>query len=983
MSLDIRTTIGTSQVYIDLYDDEPVLISISAGEIVDITQKNSAFSQSFTVPGTKSNNDIFNYYYDISSIPTSFNPNNKFEAIMVWDGYEIMRGNIRLEGVVVNKDEIEYEITFYNQIGDLSSNIGDKFLRQLNLSGLSHPFTSEVITYSQQDPNLMPLTGTTNYSYQNGKTMWGLYNIGYVYLTGDTVNFLTTPLVQFTPTTNGTYTPEEGYMDYSATPVNSFYFKPTIQIKTLYEEILNQAGYQLDSKFFDTSYFKRFYLPMKFLDESIYPANAQLPCYTIVQSARTVSSGIRNYIDPLNNHICNNLNWSASTQGFVIPAVNAIGPYTWRISYTVEATNFCSNLFPNNAAAILYYDNDLLNPGNELVASYLGCSGQTAPQNINIEFTLQTTGTPEFVSFYFTGEDTIVRNFRAEIINAPRFLISGQTIDYALEFPPNDYKQIDFITSVNRYFNLVVVPNPDKPDELIVEPIIDYYGKGDVLDWTTKIDHLQPKGIKPTTTIINGTLLYNFQLDQDYANQNYRAASNRIFGTNKINLGIDYKNQNTSFDLIFSSPIDITIESSYANMLTLSSFSKINQKDSGGKPILNFLPLKILPRMVFRGLTLPNENWGFVSGATTQYQKWYSNQYGNTQAYDHFTNINRFTTYPFNYNDFSHYINWRGSDQTTIQPAEFAFVAEDLYDIYYKDYIEDLISLENKIYTAKIYLYPCDVKQLRFDEKIIIDNNYFRINKISNFNLLEPAIADIELIKFTRDYEGHRIKYYDLYSCSGGTTYHSNSDLNYNLYAYIGNYVTLYDDNLNYLGCYSVSGGTYNAGYTYQHFYLTSGYTSTGVGVYDDCACTGRTAFTIIQETPGITPTPSITPSPTVTPGLSPSPTRTVTPTLTPSPTVTPTPGLSPTPTPSVTATLTQTPSRTPAICQCIEAQTFDPAGFTIGYYDCNGVAAQYVIPGTDIGLQFSFCGSGPLTTIAGSGVALETGINCVGGACP
>jgi hypothetical protein len=463
-------------------------------------------------------------------------------------------------------------------------------------------------------------------------------------------------------------------------------------------------------------------------------------------------------------------------------------------------------------------------------------------------------------------------------------------------------------------------------------------------------------------------LLYNFQLDQDYANQNYKTASNRIFGTEKKNLGLDYKNSTTPFDLIFSSPIDITIESAFANMLTLSSFSKVNQKDEGGKPILNFLPFKILPRVVFRGLVLPNDNYGFIgASAATPYQLWYTKQLSTLNAYDHFQEINRFTTYPFNYNDFSHYINWRGEDQSTIQPAEFAFVAEDQYDIYYKDYIDDLISLENKIYTAKIYLYPDDIKQLRFDEKIIIDNNYFRINKISNFNLLEPDIADIELIKLTKEYQGHRIKYYDLYSCTGGTTYHSNSDLNYNLYAYIGNYVKLYDDSLNYLGCYTVSGGTYNSGYTYSHFYLSSGYTNTGVGVYDNCSCTGRTPFTLVQETPVVTPTPS------VTPGLSPTPTPSITPSFTPSPTQTQTPGLSPTPTPSVTR----------AICNCIEAVTYDPAGFTIGYYDCNGLPAQYVIPGSDVGLQFSFCGSGPLTTISGSGVAIESSNACIGGGCP
>jgi hypothetical protein len=141
---------------------------------------------------------------------------------------------------------------------------------------------------------------------------------------------------------------------------------------------------------------------------------------------------------------------------------------------------------------------------------------------------------------------------------------------------------------------------------------------------------------------------------------------------------------------------------------------------------------------------------------------------------------------------------------------------------------------------------------LRWNEKILINNTYFRINKITNFNALEPSVCDVELVKLTRDYQGRRVLYYDLIPCSTGATLHSNSDLMYHLYAYNGNYVKLFDDNLNYLGCFGVSIGDYNDSYTYSHYYLSSGYTTTGVGAYADCNCTGRTELNIIQEEPGI-----------------------------------------------------------------------------------------------------------------------------------
>jgi uncharacterized membrane protein YphA (DoxX/SURF4 family) len=47
--------------------------------------------------------------------------------------------------------------------------------------------------------------------------------------------------------------------DFQGTPVRDFYFKPSIQIRELYTQIVNQAGYNIQSDFFDTAYFRRYY----------------------------------------------------------------------------------------------------------------------------------------------------------------------------------------------------------------------------------------------------------------------------------------------------------------------------------------------------------------------------------------------------------------------------------------------------------------------------------------------------------------------------------------------------------------------------------------------------------------------------------------------------------------------------------------------------------------------------------------------------
>jgi hypothetical protein len=920
--LRILTKVDNENIFLDLYKNEPVLLSLSFAELQDITKKNSNFSKAFSLPGSKKNNQVFNFFYDLNSIPTDFNPNNKFDASLMWDGYEIMVGSIRLNGVTIADNEIIYQVTFYNQVGNLMANIGDKFLFDLDLSYLSHPYSPSVILESNIDPDLFPLTGTTDYSYQNGKTMWGLYNIGYDYLSANTVNSKTTPLVQFTKVDNNngviSYSAQPGNFDYYLTPVNDYYFKPAIQIKELYESIVREAGYQVESEFFNTSYFKRFYMPLKFADETIYPKNAIPPCYTYTNTGLTFGIGTSISTNPSQNVQCNTLGWTGTTDTLKI-ASEYQGTYTFRFTFIVEPTesgcDFLTGIYP---FVRLNFD-DSVNPPVTLYQNSI-CDG--VPSTISIEQDFILTGSSN-LEYIFYGQYLNISSFVFEVVSGPRFLPDGAIIDYNLEFPDNDYTQIDFITSINKYFNMVVVPNPDDPLKLIVEPIIDYIGKGEVLDWTTKIDFSQTQNMYPTSSLINGTLEYEFKLDQDYANRDFQGQSNRIFGTDKIKLNLPYKDATTKFDYLFSSPIDITINNAYVPIITLNSMSKLKQIDISGQTEQTFVPFKILPKLTFRGLTIPVDNYGFVggSGATTifcssgitlnvtragwirwdncnqvqtyqffntgtrviagcanattvetgipftpaanftitstgtpcneqsnisLYQYWYMDEF----QQDRFTNINRFTTYPFNYNNFSHYINYRGEDQSNITPAEFVFQAEDLYDIYYKPYVDDLISDENKIYAAKIYLYPQDIEKLRWNERILINNTYFRINKITNFNALEPSICDIELVKLTKDYAPHRKLYYDLTSCSEGPTLHTNSDLMYNLFAYAGNYVQLYDEELNYLGCHGVSVVSENPTYTYEKFYIASAYTQNLVSVFENCGCTGRTEFEIVQEQP-------------------------------------------------------------------------------------------------------------------------------------
>jgi hypothetical protein len=1012
MNLQIACVVNGNTEYIELYGTESFTMDLSFAEIQDITKKNSAYSKEINVPGSDMNNYIFNYFFDMNQVPLDFTPSRKFEASVLYDGYIIASGYIRLNSVTVDKLEKVYNITFYNGVGDVAASIGDKFMAQLDLSSLSHPFTSDVYLNSTLDPNLFPMTGTTNYSYQNGKTFWPLLNIGYNYtnsLSGVTSYYTTTTtssvninsgqktivtatakpfipgdLIRLTNVSSGywiqgivdsvngttivftanlglgtgTYTSwnvsielVEGssindanttpllafessnvpnYMSFSGTPIRNYYFKPSIQIKELYEQIFSQAGYNIESHFFDTSYFEKYYLPLKFLDETIYTKGAVQPCYTY--SGNVQNPGV---VNPSTGVTCNNFSLSSTTTNFTIPAAYA-GVYTLRISvnYSFIAdvgadANLQGNIIINGVGTQIIYQNYDFNVS--------GDDSRTVDYTFNVSS--NTTVGLEFVTF---GLMTVT-SYSFEILEAPRFIFGN--FNYANEFPPNDFKQIDFITSVNKMFNLVCIPSTTNPKNIVVEPIIDYIGKGRILDWTNKIDFDSPITVSPTTNLLNGTLMYNFKLDQDYANQQFNIANNRIFGTYELQLNQDYKDNRVEFNTIFGSPVDTTLNNSNLPAITISNLATIKTQETKGVSQQKFNPYKILPRIIFRGPVLPNDNWGLNSGTT---QTWWAE----TTQIDRWQETNRFTTYPFSYTGFSHYTNWNAQD--TFSPLETTFPSQqDLYDIYYYDYISDLTSPENKIMAAKIYLTPYEIANLEFNEKIIIKNAYYRINKISGYNLTEPSLCNIELIKLTKDYTPHPVQYYDLINCGEGEDYHTTSDLNYNMYAYIGNYVNIYTGSsttYTSIGCFQVQLGQPNSTYDYEKVFIGSGYTQSGVNIYNNCGCTGRTQMIVVQEeypeptTPPIeTPTPTPTPSATV--GTSPTPTAT----------------------PNSTPTTTPTPSSTRTTL-CYEYSFVPDFGQVLEWLDCAGNFQSATVSG---GVPY-FINCAQQGTVSGVGVETQ-----------
>lgn len=917
MGLQIRTYVDGNQEFIDLYGNENIDIEISFAEIQDITKKNSAFTKEFKVPGTKNNNNIFNYFFDINAVALSWNPKRKFEADLLYDGYELYNGYVRMNAVTINKLETIYSVTFYSSVGDLASNIGDKGLCEVDTSSLNHSLyqysTASTLFY---DPSLQdfgavdPNSNFYLYRYNPisaGDVQYIIGQRGYDY-TGTTfgtirdIDTYQTPLLDFSGVT--------GFFDNRSTPVIPPYLIPSIRTKKLYELIVNQAGYQIDSDFFETDYFKRYYLPLSFNTDSVFMSQSKDWYCNIINSSGTTISGGFDLFQVYDNTssttttrevfksqqvIEDNLNFNPidvndyTDQGLVEPIglgqvkdylIAVPQPYStvqkmrFDISWTFSGSTggmsvpgaqiFVDNVIGyfsgSNLLDTYTYYNDYIYVDDFTTSGTLTFTAETfSIQTFNQTSFIMVSSIPQELGFY-------INEVQVQAVDLKQQL--PFTIELYKEMSC-EFKQIEFLQNINRTFNLVVVEHPVKPKTLIIEPIVNYIGKGRLLDWTDKVDYDSPQTLRPTTSLINGSIFLANKQDKDFVNTQYNTKSNKIFGQNIIDLGVDYKNATTNLVQTLGQNTDYYLNASGDTNFALPCYFISKESNVNGRTVFEYRPFRSLPRQIFKSVPLPSGNTGqigyFQRFADTSFNPFIVGGFSpngmnlvKTQQ-----NINRLTTYPFLISGFSHYTIYDASNSFT--PDELIYPeADTMYDRYYRDYIDDLTSEENKIYSCKMQLNPWDVSQLYFDETILIKNAKFRINKISNLSLTdENALCDVELVKLTLDYTPTPTLFFDLVSCDDPCDIiHSNTDINYLLWAFglptittTGNTtgkiikaLTDYDaDQSRPFKKYKVVQTEYNPNYTYERVYFEFVeasytpllvYTVSNYRMYNSCSAT-------------------------------------------------------------------------------------------------------------------------------------------------
>ncbi len=139
--LYIKDTEGVYQ-QAEMFDDEMILLTSKIQDVKDIGSVFTDFSQSFSIPASKSNNKILKHWYNYD-IQNGFDSRIKTDALLEINYIPFRIGKIQLKKAVMKDNKaFSYSVVFYGNTVSLKDLTNDDELQQLDyLDNYNHSYT--------------------------------------------------------------------------------------------------------------------------------------------------------------------------------------------------------------------------------------------------------------------------------------------------------------------------------------------------------------------------------------------------------------------------------------------------------------------------------------------------------------------------------------------------------------------------------------------------------------------------------------------------------------------------------------------------------------------------------------------------------------------------------------------------------------------------------------------------------------------------
>jgi len=725
----VLTDLQDGQVICDTYEDEDIPLSLSIDNFKNVAEKTQSYSKDFNLPATKRNNRIFTQIFEITNsleidgaaVQGTFNPYVQTKCVLKQDGYILFEGFLRLIDIVNKESETSYNVNLYSESIALKDILENKVLSDLDLDELEHDYNKTNIKASWDSTGLTltnPLA-TNSFAY---KSALGVNNT-------DVIKY---PFVDWTG--NISLTAPVGSNAVDGNPVLNKLedaFRPFINCKYLFDKIMNDAGFTYTSDFLNglnlntgDVEFEKLFMDFNFTGE--VPSDTLQGTYNqqVIATTNNYSATSFKNVKLTYNEYSTNVGWDDTNDKFVGQSDNS----GYRIDYYLRFDCLVSDTFTWRAVK---KDSS----GNETDVYDLSVSSHSfsiVPGTVLAIGTVFTTlDTNETLEFQFkSGAANSFRqtNSTNPLISSSINVTVGLTtvIDsYLLNTKRGDIGQWEYVKAFFTMFNLISMPDVNDGKNIKIEPYnkiffndtagLSLVDRNIKHDWTDKVDATEIK-LTPLDLKKKTTFKYE-EDDEDYPFTLYKNGTGGTLYGSKV------------FDAVHLFGFTLLSEE---EEITASPFAA-----TVVKPIFDKFPDFIIPA-IYSSNDDQSEFEGFDNAPRILFdngKKQSTDSYyipaqngltsENQTYFGQFTHLSEVSPTNVDTSD----INFQSTQ--LINPVGNPYIpVNNLFNLYWQPYYNELYNSDTRIMTLKVNLNAADINTFKFDEKVMIQNRAFRVNKI-------------------------------------------------------------------------------------------------------------------------------------------------------------------------------------------------------------------------------------------------------------
>lgn len=684
---------------IDLYENEKMHLNYKFTDLTDFSSVGN-YSREFRIPASKTNIDFFGAIFNVN-FDGWFDFRKKVEATLTVNTIPIASGHVQVKKLYWQSGKLfEFEVVFFGEVPNLARLLNEKKLRDI-----------ESIVNGDLDYDLLHANVETPPNEYTILTLCDKWNLTASNTEGQPV---------YSTTIGGQPTYKPLYVGHLTPAVSAYY---------LFDQILKDAGVQWASaNLFDM--LDHIYVPFvngQYLNSALglndiasvlaYSSDVTNIDFTPISNIYNLYSNFTEYEDEGND-------WSG---GIYTAPFN--GDFTFKIwaSGNAYTPDYPSAVVNDLNSWIYIYVNDVW--VDQIFFNTTSGTGNTPFNNIGNQTVTLNTGDTLKIKFRALSSGTSINTFKIdfegngagdylgtgiELVSVGTSLVGDTCVMFA---NAPDMKQIDFITSIQKMFNLAFVPDRTLPNTLRIEPLVEYIGSGNVLDWTAKLDLSKDIAYYPTVDMQKAKFTFTYTEDGDFYNSVYKD-NGRIYGRyevteNDFEVINEFATGEEKVELAFASTPSAPVENTD---VVVPKF--LNSEGQFVQP---------KPRILYHFADFFVNMYDEVSDSVVQTAVKCLNNYSTMNASVGDNDLNFAPEIPIH---------------TIIAPPY-----DNLYNLWWRNYYRELYDGQARIMEGMFALTLNDIFTFQWSDKIWIVDSWWRVLDIEGYVVGQQDVTKVKLIR--------------------------------------------------------------------------------------------------------------------------------------------------------------------------------------------------------------------------------------------